>query len=584
MNAAMLGAYEFSMAMLGFCALMALVTAVFVLRRAFDRRAGEIGGWELRGAWGRIVAVGRHTVAEGLRTKLAVAFIVLILGFTLLFWLFARGDGTIKGRIQMFLNYTVGLSGFLMALLTIFFSCRSLSMEVSTRQIYGVVTKPIPRWQILAGKWSGVMFLNVVLVTITCLAAYVGTMTTLASFKRDLAHDLHTHGKLTPERASIAVAALDNVRGMGLTGYDSPIIPVLAEALGRTDEQVADMLLRLPEETRVNLRRFDELRRQVLVARATVTPEIPPEIDDKVQEIYEAMKADNRLLPGRTPQEMREQIRSGLERSLSTVSPGMENFRRWRLVGPKPAKGRDFLMSIRFKIQPSSYMNALPELQLEEETMACLWGLGDPGPSPPSFVEIRGFYPVNTFKEFEIPEDCVGEDGSIIVSFANMDPRNVDAVFDFPWGLQVLYRVGSFRLSVFQVGLALLIPLACLASFGVCASTFLSFPVASLIVITLYIMSVSIGFVAESLGTTKDFYDPQNIPKEVRFRQVVVGGMKWVLAIGDCEPATNLIEGRATTWQTLWDNTWRYVLIKSALIMMLGVLVFRRRELAAVVV
>ena len=97
-------------------------------------------------------------------------------------------------------------------------------------------------------------------------------------------------------------------------------------------------------------------------------------------------------------------------------------------------------------------------------------------------------------------------------------------------------------------------------------------------------MSVSIGFVAESLGTTRDFYDPENIPKEVRFRQKIVGAMKWGLALGDCDPAMNLIEGRAISWQTLWTNTWRFVLIKGGLTMAIGVLVFRRRELAAVIV
>ena len=105
----MLAEYEFSMIMLVLCALLVLVTLAFVVRKAFSRQAGEIGGWELRGAGGRIAAVARITVTEGLRTKLAVAFIVLVLGFTLLFWWFARGDGTIKGQIQMFLTYTIGL-------------------------------------------------------------------------------------------------------------------------------------------------------------------------------------------------------------------------------------------------------------------------------------------------------------------------------------------------------------------------------------------------------------------------------------------------------------------------------------------
>ncbi|MCA9255355.1 MAG: ABC transporter permease subunit, partial [Phycisphaerales bacterium] len=74
------------------------------------------------------------------------------------------GDATIKGRVQMFMAYSLGFSSFVLALLTILFSCRSLSREIESRQIFGLVTKPVPRWQILAGKWCGIMALNVLLM------------------------------------------------------------------------------------------------------------------------------------------------------------------------------------------------------------------------------------------------------------------------------------------------------------------------------------------------------------------------------------------------------------------------------------
>ena len=47
-----------------------------------------------------------------------------------------------------------------------------------------------------------------------------------------------------------------------------------------------------------------------------------------------------------------------------------------------------------------------------------------------------------------------------------------------------------------------MIPVTCLTSLGVCASTFLSLPVGALILITLYVLSLSMGFVAESFAAT----------------------------------------------------------------------------------
>jgi len=48
-------------------------------------------------------------------------------------------------------------------MLTIFMS-RSVSDELTNRQVFMVMTKPIPRWQYIAGKWLGIVVLNSVLL------------------------------------------------------------------------------------------------------------------------------------------------------------------------------------------------------------------------------------------------------------------------------------------------------------------------------------------------------------------------------------------------------------------------------------
>ena len=125
----------FFMVMMTFGGLMGLLTLVHVIKGAFSGRAGESGGWEVRGFTRRVYAVSRATLSEGLRAKLASGFLGLIFVAIPLFWFTALGDGTIKGRVQMFITYSMGLTGFVLALLTIFFSCRSLSVEIASRQI-----------------------------------------------------------------------------------------------------------------------------------------------------------------------------------------------------------------------------------------------------------------------------------------------------------------------------------------------------------------------------------------------------------------------------------------------------------------
>src|SRR5882672_5175927 len=125
------------MILFAFGLLMGLAFVVYAIKQAFGKEAGEIGGWELRGARQRVMAIARTTLAEGMRAKVGAGFATIILLAIPIFYFTAEGDGTIKGKVQMFLSYSLGFTGFCLALLTIFFSCRSLSTEIASRQIYG---------------------------------------------------------------------------------------------------------------------------------------------------------------------------------------------------------------------------------------------------------------------------------------------------------------------------------------------------------------------------------------------------------------------------------------------------------------
>lgn len=573
----------FFMIMFTFGSVMGLCTLVYVIKHAFGKSSGEIGGWELRGARQRIAAVTRTTIAEGLRAKVASGFALMIIISIPLFWATSNGDGTIKGRVQMFVSYSMGFTGFLLAILTILFACRSLSVEISSRQIYGLVSKPVPRWQIVAGKWCGVMLVNAVLLLLASVMTYAGTHLTIASFKRNLKADLITHGSLTPDQADATIAGLSDVKGVGKTGMESPLITMFSDRLGKTQEEVGEILLRLPEATRVDLRRFDELRRRVLVARTVISVPVP-DFSKDVDEIYKKLESEDRLPDGWTVDRIREQIEKELTGAFCSVPFG--DGRLWTLKGPQPEEGPGWVMSLRFKIRAPRQPLAtqVAGITLEEDKLYCVWGLGDP--TKASALTTEDQYPINTFDEIEIPQQGVESDGRVLVSFQNVDPRKIEAIFDLPNdGLQLLYRVGPWELGLLQAFLAMLIPISCLAAFGVCASTFLSFPVGALIVLTLYVISSSMGFLADSLAVTKE-YAP---PKEQRTlayetRRLTVDALGWALSIGDLDPVNKLMEGRAIGWTDLGDAAWKFALLKGAAVMFIAVLTFRRRELAAVIV
>ncbi|HSW45120.1 MAG TPA: ABC transporter permease [Phycisphaerae bacterium] len=124
----------------------------------------------------RIWAVARHMIAESIRMKIAVVFLVVMAVILLVLPFTVTGDGvTLKSRIQSYLSYSLSSVTFLLSLLTVFLACNTLASEICQRHIFMVASKPIPRWQFFAGKWLGIMTLNAVLLLSAGLIIWAGT-------------------------------------------------------------------------------------------------------------------------------------------------------------------------------------------------------------------------------------------------------------------------------------------------------------------------------------------------------------------------------------------------------------------------
>jgi hypothetical protein len=569
--------------MIAVCAML-IVTAVAILRAAFGRGSGEIGGWQVAGAWGRIRAVARVTIAEGIRMKIAVVFIVLLVGTLPLLCLAARGDGTVKGQVQMFIGYSLGLTSFYLALLTIFFSSRTLANEISTQQIHILAAKPVPRWQIIVGKWTGIMALNALLVAFAIAVTYVGTRWIVRSFERSLRHDLVTRGQLTDEQAADCIEAINRVRGPGGRGAASPIIPALAQALGRTDQQVIELLQRLPENVRLNLRRLDELRRQVLVARAAVKPD-PPDIEAEIDKLYESLRKDNRLPTSDDwPMErIRGTLRAVVTAPITTILPLGQ--KEWTLRGPVPKADDDFLLAVRYKIRAGGYTPelTLPNgLRLPENTFVSTWIVGDP--KSPASIEVQPPpEAIDSFHEFEVPNNVIEKDGRMVITLINRDPRRLDAMVPLGDGLEVLYRVGSFEENLLLAGLATLVPLALLAALGLLMSTFCTFPVAALVCLVIYGICSTRGLIAESLSMT-DWQAPVYHTRREQVRVFATNALFQAASLGQLDPSEKVLDGRAILGADLLREGGQVVGLRTAIVLLVAILVFRRRELAAVIV
>lgn len=114
----------------------------------------------MRSIW----VIATNTIKQILRMKVAFAFIVLLLVLLPVMGTAMTGDGTMKGRLQTFVSYSLSLTSILLCLLTIIISIYTLTDDIKHRQIYTVLTKPVRRFQLILGKLLGVVFLNAVLL------------------------------------------------------------------------------------------------------------------------------------------------------------------------------------------------------------------------------------------------------------------------------------------------------------------------------------------------------------------------------------------------------------------------------------
>jgi branched-subunit amino acid transport protein len=121
----------------------------------------------------RIWAISKLTFAEGIRMRIVVVFLVVLVFLMLRMPFVLRGDDTLSGRLQNFLDYALAAVSILLSLSTVMLSASTLATEFRTKSLQMVVTKPVSRFQILVGKWMGVNLLNVLMLLLCGITIYL---------------------------------------------------------------------------------------------------------------------------------------------------------------------------------------------------------------------------------------------------------------------------------------------------------------------------------------------------------------------------------------------------------------------------
>jgi hypothetical protein len=450
----------------------------------------------------KVWAVARNTLAGALRMKIAVVVIVLLAALLPMMSLVMGGDGTLLGKLQTFSSYSLGLVGFMLCILTIAVSCFTLSDEIRCKQIFLTITKPIARWQILLGKFLGIIILDVVLLFVFAALVY------------------------------------------GLTC----MIPYVVEAS--------------PQERLAAQNEFFTAREGLKIQ------EDKDQLNKRVEERYLQLQKERRLPESMTQTEIMIQLVNEERTREQSINPGQS--RQWDFHGVCPSTDPNTMIFVRFKYDATA---AAPDGKVYG-----LWSVGDlpryaQGALTTPIYNVSLSAPTRVAQEFEIPAAAVTQEGDLSVGFLNSPQLNFSTVVI--QDMEVLYKVGTFTNNYCRALLLLLIRLVFLAALGITLTTWLSFPVAVLASIAVFMPSLFHVFI---MGAIDSF------------------GMAWIQTIyvltirpililmprfgGDFSPTEFLIAGRVINGWFLLKAIGEMVAIKSTLLLLLGMLVFRMREVA----
>jgi hypothetical protein len=315
------------------------------------------------------------------------------------------------------------------------------------------------------------------------------------------------------------------------------------------------------------------LHKEVLVARGSAKPasidkEIQAETDRLLRERLQK-NPDSRA----NIAEARKQILEQVKAEFQVVPPGWVH--EWEVdlgAAKNIARGQPVFLRIKFNAADKN----------PSGTFDGRWRVGVPRKTPLWHSEPMSLAP-DTFHEFEVPAYC-DDKGVLTLAFGNVN--NVALLFPLEDGLEVLYRQGGFGLN-FVRGMGIIFCwMALLATLGLAAASFLSFPVAAFLSLGVLTLTLSSGTISNAVseGTLMGFNSETSQYGHSAMDVVAIPVFRGVLSLinlaKDFSPIDSLSTGRSVTWSDLAQAFGQIVVLLGGSIGLAGIIVFTRRELA----
>ena len=332
-----------------------------------------------------------------------------------------------------------------------------------------------------------------------------------------------------------------------------------------------------PEEVNYDQARIDAL---VLTARKGVLPEKPADMEKVAEEKAKQMLEEQLQ---RKP-EMKDQpqfvealrnkfyldVMKALKANTVTVPPGRIRVFKFKDIKVRPG---DELIFIRYKM----------DVSFNPETMKMYgewwFGPGDPTKER-ALIRIPTYDTIRKYHEIPLPiqsneTSLISPDGDLYVAFRNpFENMASSAIFTDGTGLELLYTADIFEMNLLRGLFLILLRLIYLTVLSLAFACCLSFPVAVLVVLVVYMLGAASTFILDAVNNEGH----ESVGVVIRYIMMPIPHL------ASYEPAILLEKGRMIGYDMIGKCLFMLILIKGGILSCIGYLLFRRKELARVVV
>ncbi len=484
----------------------------------------------------QVLAVAQTVVKEATRSRVSLVFVILLLVLLPLLPIFLDPETPLRFRVQTFISRSLTLTYVLAACLTLFLSCATVAFEIRDRQIWHLMTKPLTRLNYLAGKWLGVMSVNLIVLVVAGVSIF-----TYVQYLRELPVVAGNSG--IDDRI-----AVDHEVLTARTGTRPIYIQLTpAELRGRVEQ-----LIQLDPD----LANLDDVPRSVKNRMA--------------KELQLNYLTSQRSIPPGDPQ-----------------TPGL-NQRTYVFSGLKQAQNLQTALTLRYRF------HILRDDEHEQFSAAFMFN-----GRPETAIVVQYTPTVAHVLTIPIiwqdGTSLIDSEGTLRLTVANLhqpapDQRGRGSLNFDEEDFELLYKVTTFEANFVRAMLMTWTKLAFLSMLALACATLLNFPVACLMAFTVFLAGTLGPFLALSL---RDYYPPlvsqvdfsdAGMVIQWAFKSVIRGIAQAVVFLlqrfGEYRPTQNLVEGRVIPWRTVAGGIFWLGLVWSGFSLLFGYLVLRSRQLA----